>query len=71
MLRYAVIAAVLTAILPGAPCFAVTAKDKMETCKFGADDQKLQGKARKAFLNKCMSDKDEPRGSAAPAQPKN
>ena len=70
MLRYAVIAAVLTAI-PGAPCFALTAKDKMETCKFGADDQKLQGPARKAFLNKCMANKDEPRGSAAPAQPKN
>jgi psiF repeat len=35
----------------------------MATCKFGADDQKLQGAARKAFMKKCMSDKDEPHGA--------
>ena len=56
-----------------APSFAVTAKDKMATCKFGADDQNLtrQG-ARSAFMKKCMSNKDEPRGAptvpGAPAQ---
>ncbi len=66
MPRYAVIAVLLTAMLPTAPCFAITAKDKMATCKFGADDQKLQGPARSAFMKKCMSNKDEPRGSAAP-----
>ncbi len=43
MLRYAVIAA-LAVILPSAPSVALMAKDKMATCKFGADDQKLQGK---------------------------
>ena len=43
MIRYAAIAAVLGVMLPGVPSFAVTAKDKMATCKFGADDQKLQG----------------------------
>jgi psiF repeat len=67
MLRHAVIAALLTAMLPIAPGFALTTKDKMATCKFGADDQKLQGAARSAFMKKCMSNKDEPRGSAAPA----
>jgi len=73
MLRYAVLAATLTVLLPNAPCLALTAKEKMATCKFGADDQKLQGKARSAFMKKCMSNRDEPRGPAtpeAPAQPK-
>jgi len=43
----------------------------MATCKFGADDQKLQGKERGAFIKKCMSNKDEPRGpAAAPPPPK-
>ena len=57
MLRYAVIAMLLAVVLPSAPSFAVTAKDKMATCKFGADDQKLQGPARNAFMKKCMSNK--------------
>jgi len=73
MLRHAVIAALLTALLPIAPSFTLTSKDKMATCKFGADDQKLQGTARSAFMKKCMSNKDEPGGPAAPAAapPKN
>jgi hypothetical protein len=29
------------------------------------DDQHLQGKARSAFMKKCMSEKDEPRGGSA------
>jgi hypothetical protein len=66
MLRYAVVAAMLVVTLPSAPSFAVTSKDKMATCKFGADDQKLQGKAREAFLKKCMSGKNDPRGPAQP-----
>ena len=72
MIRYAAIAAVLGVMLAGMPSFAVTAKNKMATCKFGADDQKLQGAARDAFMKKCMSNKDEPRSSTgAPAEPKN
>jgi hypothetical protein len=72
MVRYAAIAAVLGVMLAGVPSFAVTAKNKMATCKFGADDQKLQGAARDAFMKKCMSNKDEPRSSpGAPAEPKN
>jgi hypothetical protein len=63
---------VLGVMLLGVPSFAVTAKDKTATCKFGADDQKLQGAARDAFMKKCMSNKDEPRSSTgAPAEPKN
>lgn len=62
MYRYAFAAALLIGMLPSAPSFAVSAKDKMATCKFGADDQKLQGGARDAFMKKCMSNKDDPRG---------
>lgn len=64
MFRYVLIAATLTILLPTAPSFALTAKDKMATCKFGADDQKLQGAARSAFMKKCMANKNDPRGPA-------
>ena len=62
MLRCAV-AAVLVVVLPGASSYAVTSKDKASICRFGADDQKLTGPARSKFIKKCMSDRDEPRGS--------
>ena len=65
MLRCAV-AAFLVVVLPGAPSYAVTSKDKMAICKFGADDQKLTGAARGRFIKRCMSNKDEPRGPPAP-----
>lgn len=45
------------------PASAITATQKMETCKFGADDQKLSGAKRKTFMAKCMSKKDDPRGT--------
>jgi psiF repeat len=61
----ALAAGMLAVVLPCAPTYAVTSKDKMATCKFGADDQHLQGKARTAFMKKCMSNNDEPRGAAA------
>jgi psiF repeat len=66
MYRYVLVAGLLTVLLPGAPSFAVSAKDKMATCKFGADDQKLKGKARSTFMAKCMSNKNDPRGVATP-----
>jgi hypothetical protein len=69
MYRYAFLVAILIAMLPSAPSFAVSAKDKMATCKFGADDQKLQGPARNTFMKKCMSNNDDPRGSATGAPP--
>ena len=64
MYRYAFLVAMLIAMLPCAPSFRGDAKDKMATCKFGADDQKLQGAARNTFMKKCMSNKDDPRGPA-------
>ena len=66
MLRYVYrcvfLAAMLIAMLPSAPSFAVTAKEKMATCKFGADDQKLQGAARAKFMKNCMANRNDPRG---------
>jgi psiF repeat len=70
MYRYAFLAAALIAMaVPTGPSFAVSANEKMETCKFGADDQKLQGAARDAFMKKCMANRNDPRGTApgAPA----
>jgi len=68
VLRYAAVA-LLIAMLPSPQALAITSKDKMATCKFGADDQKLQGAARAAFMKKCMSDKDDPRGAGATNPP--
>ena len=42
-------------LLVASPASAVTYKQKMETCKFGADDQKLAGAKRTAFIKKCMA----------------
>jgi psiF repeat len=70
MYRYALMVAALFTMVPG-PSFAVSEKDKMATCKFGADDQKLEGAARSAFMQKCMANRNDPRGPAtgAPAAP--
>ena len=73
MHRYVFVAGIffifLAVMLPSMPAAAITAKDKMATCKFGADDQKLQGPARAAFLKKCMSNKNDPRGPATSQPP--
>jgi hypothetical protein len=63
MLRFALAAFIVVVASPCAPALAVTSKDKMAICKFGADDQNLNGKARAAFMKKCMSNKDDPRGA--------
>lgn len=64
MVRYVFAAAMLIALLPCGPSLALTAKEKMVTCKFGADDQKLQGAARTKFLKNCMANRNDPRGPA-------
>jgi psiF repeat len=69
MPRYAFIAAVLIALMPSTPSLAVTAKEKMVTCKFGADDQKLQGAPRAKFLKNCMSNRNDPRGTTSGQAP--
>jgi hypothetical protein len=76
MLRHIFIAAMLIVALPSAPSFAVSAKEKTATCKFGADDQKLAGAARAKFMKNCIANKNDPRGGAGaaggmPPPPKN
>jgi hypothetical protein len=60
MLKRAFVIVLLAGILPNAPAFSVTKQEKMKTCEFGADDQKLTGAARKTFITKCMANEDAP-----------
>ncbi|MGP0088713.1 MAG: PsiF family protein [Xanthobacteraceae bacterium] len=46
-----------------------TRQQKMQTCEFGAKDQKLTGGARKTFMRKCLASDDAP-GRKASAKPK-
>ena len=46
--------ALLPALL-AAPATAATKEQKMETCKFGAEHDKLEGAKRDAFVKKCMA----------------
>jgi psiF repeat len=66
MMRIAIVAALLAVSLLPAPSLALTKDAKMATCRFGADSQNLQGAERKKFIDRCMSDKDDPRGAGAP-----
>jgi hypothetical protein len=54
MLRILIIAAI-PMLLAASPAAAVTAQEKMETCKVGADSQQLDGAKRNAFIKKCMA----------------
>ena len=56
------------AVTAGAQTSAVTSKEKMETCKFGAADQKLTGKQEQDFIRKCMA--NEPAKKSTPAAAK-
>jgi hypothetical protein len=69
VIRLIVTAGVAASFLLSPSAFAATSKQKMETCTFGADDQKLTGAKRKAFLSKCMSNTDSPRGKPAMPRP--
>jgi hypothetical protein len=51
---------VVLQLLTLTPASAITPQQKMETCKFGADNQKLTGAARKTFISKCMADDKSP-----------
>jgi hypothetical protein len=56
------IAALLPLLMIVTPAVAVTNAEKAETCKFGADDQKLTGAKRKAFIANCMANRNDKRG---------
>jgi len=55
MLRILAIIGLLPLLLLASPASAATKEQKMETCKFGADDQKLEGAKRNAFIKRCMA----------------
>ena len=62
MIRFAVASALASAVLFAAPVKAATSQEKLETCKFGADEKKLTGAARKSYMARCTADRDSPRG---------
>ena len=64
MLRNLTVISLLPLLLLATPASALTKAQKTETCNFGADDQKLTGAKRKAFIAKCMSNKNDQRGPA-------
>jgi len=65
MLQRVFLPGFVVAMLLNAPAFAITAQEKMKTCEFGADDQKLTGAARKTFISKCMAKEDAPSAKSA------
>ena len=66
MSRRVLAAGLAAAMVFAAPALAITAKEKMDTCKFGAADQKLTGKKEQDFIKKCMANEPAP----APAKKK-
>jgi len=52
MLKYAGL--LLPLLLLATPAAAISTKEKMETCKFGAESENLTGAKRNAFIKKCM-----------------
>lgn len=65
MLRTIAIISLLPLLLLASPASAATKEQKMETCKFGADDQKLEGAKRKTFIANCMANRNDKRGPMA------
>jgi hypothetical protein len=70
MMKSLLVSGLFAAMLCGAPAFAITPQEKMKTCEFGADDQKLTGTARKSFMTKCMAKDDGPGPKSAAKKPK-
>jgi hypothetical protein len=68
VMRSILLAGISAALLLATPAMALTAKEKMDTCKFGAADQKLTGKKEQDFIKKCMA--NEPAAPAGQAQKK-
>ena len=65
MLQRVFMPGLFAVILLNTPAFAITPQEKMKTCEFGAEDQKLTGAARKTFISKCMASEDKPAGISA------
>jgi hypothetical protein len=70
MLRTLGVLSLLPLLLLAGPAGAATKEQKMEICKFGADDQKLAGAKRKRFIANCMANRNDKRGPAGKPAPK-
>ena len=55
MLRKLALVALVPLLAAASPALAVTAKEKQETCKIGADSQQLEGAKRTQFMKRCMA----------------
>jgi len=55
MLRKLALIALVPLFASASPALAVTAQEKQETCKVGADSQELTGAKRDAFIKRCMA----------------
>jgi hypothetical protein len=55
-----IVAGLATAAVGQQQPSAATEQDKMETCKFGAAEQKLTGAKEREFIRKCMAKDDAP-----------
>lgn len=55
MLRTLGLMSLLPILLAATPAAAATAEQKKETCTFGADEAKLEGKKRDDYIKKCIS----------------
>jgi hypothetical protein len=47
------------------PPLSANAEERIKICRFGADNQKLSGEARKSFITKCMATAEQPAAAAA------
>ena len=54
-MRLLAITLLLPVLVVATPALAATKAQKMETCKFGADSENLQGAKRDTFMKKCMA----------------
>jgi len=68
MHRIIALATLLPLLMIATPVLALTTAEKAETCKFGADDQKLTGAKRKTFIERCMANRNDRRGRATAAK---
>jgi hypothetical protein len=64
MFRTLVLISLLPILMLAGPASAATQEQKMETCKFHADGEKMTGAKRKTFMANCMSNRDDKRGPA-------
>ena len=68
MHRIIALATLLPLLMIATPVLALTTAEKAETCKFGADDQKLTGAKRRTFIERCMANRNDRRGPATAAK---